>query len=310
MTLRRGLLALGALGSAVSLTGCVAMAIPLAAGTLMATSSKTNGGTRAQAAAKTARIETVAVLDAAEAGPGALSSAAAGASAEADVRLAPKAAAAGTAPVRTETSTGLTVIHGPLPAPTRATDRIVAGFLAHALDQAQRNPVLTPRQSALLAEPDLLTPERMECGGKPPAAILDLDPGKESFDPLVPAAGNPRLAAALAELRERDVTVFWTSHLGAGFEDALRSVLAQTGLDPQGRDRLLLLRSLDERKHTRRTEIAQTHCVVAILGDQRADFDELFHYLRQPDTALRLDAMLGKGWFLADPIPAQIIGDE
>jgi hypothetical protein len=310
VTLRRSLLALGALGSAAMLSGCVAVAIPLAAGTLMATSAKRNGGTGAQTAAMAARIEPVAVLEAAEGvGVDELSAAAPDVLPEPTTSRATGAAAA-FVPLQTRTPTGLTVISGPLPAPTPDNDRIVAGFLAHALDQAQRSPGLTPRRSALLADPGLLTPKRMECGGKPPAVILDLDPGKESFDPLAPAAGNPRLAAALGELRERDVTVFWTSHLGESFEGALRSVLAQTGLDPQGEDRLLLLRSLDERKHTRRTEIAQTHCVVAMLGDERADFDELFHYLRQPETALRLDAMLGNGWFMADPIPAQIIGDE
>ena len=47
MSLGRSLLALGALGSALSLSGCVAVVIPLAAGTLMATSAKTSGGTRA-----------------------------------------------------------------------------------------------------------------------------------------------------------------------------------------------------------------------------------------------------------------------
>lgn len=311
MSLRRSLLALGALGSAAMLSSCIAAAIPLAAGTLMATSAKRNGGTGTQTAAIAARIEQVAVLDDAEGVEiDERSSAAPHVLPEQATPGAAGTAAAAFVPLQTRTPAGLTVISGPLPVPTPDNDRIVAGFLTHALDQAQRSPGRTPRQSALLAEPGLLTPERMECGGKPPAVILDLDPGKESFDPLAPATGNPRLAAALGELRERDVTVFWTSHLGESFEDALRSVLAQTGLDPQGQDRLLLLRSLDERKHTRRTEIAQTHCVVAMLGDERADFDELFHYLRQPETALRLDAMLGSGWYLADPLPAQIIGDE
>ncbi|OBX19762.1 hypothetical protein A9995_04145 [Erythrobacter sp. QSSC1-22B] len=327
MTRRRRLLALGALGSAVSLSGCVAAVIPLAAGALMATSTKIDGnggrdvgrdGNGDVARVATAENPRQASFDEAfepetatefVAGPlpGPADSAPLagdpGESARAQLSAIRDAAA-------TRMSGGATFRPGPLPAPSAGSDSVVEGFLAHALDQTQRNPTLTPRQSALLAEPGELRPERMDCGNRAPAVIVDLDPGKDSFDPLAPVAGNPRLAEALAELREREVTVFWTSHLGEGFEDSVRGVLAETGLDPQGLDRLVLLRSLDQRKHTRRTEIAQTHCVVAMMGDERADFDELFHYLRRPDTALRLDAMLGSGWFLADPLPAQIIGDE
>lgn len=307
MSLRRSLLALGALGSAASLPGCVAAVIPLAAGSLMASSGNTGGGTKPQATAPAADAAPLAKIDApvssdpvpslttTAVAPGPLPGSVAG--------LAGETGTGDLIPLQGGTFDGLTVLRGQAPPPSPGSDRVVESFLAHALEQAQRNPGLTPRQSALLAEPGALRPERMDCGSRPPAVIIDLDPGKESFDPLVPVAGNPRLAAALAELRERGVTVFWTSHLGEGFAESLRSVLAVTGLDPAGQDRLLLLRSLDQRKHTRRTEIAQTHCVVAMLGDERADFDELFHYLRQPDTALRLDAMLGSGWFLADPLP-------
>jgi len=332
VTPRRRLLALGALGSAVSLSGCVAAVIPLAAGALMATSTKIDGNGGRDVArdlgrdgyGDVARVapaenprqasfdeafepETVTEFVAGPLpGPEDSTPLADDLGESARSQLSAIRDAAAAAP----SSGGLTFKPGPLPAPSAGSDWVVEGFLAHALDQTQRNPALTPRQSALLAEPGELRPERMDCGNRAPAVIVDLDPGKDSFDPLAPVAGNPRLAEALAELRKREVTVFWTSHLGEGFEDSVRGVLAETGLDPQGQDRLVLLRSLDQRKHTRRTEIARTHCVVAMLGDERADFDELFHYLRQPDTALRLDAMLGSGWFLADPLPAQIIGDE
>lgn len=311
---RRSLLALGALGSSLSLSGCVAAVIPLAAGTLMATSAKLGGDSEprtstpaaesppAAMAIAPAALDQDAALTTTTIAPGALPAPTA--------RFADEAGSGELVPLQGRTSDGLTVLRGPIPPPSPGSERIVESFLSHALEQADRNPALAPRQSALLAEPGLLRPERMDCGRKLPAVIIDLDPGKESFDPLGPVAANPRLAAALAELRAHEVTVFWTSHLGEGFEESLRSVLAQTGLDPQGQDRLLLLRSLDQRKHTRRTEIAGSYCVVAMMGDERADFDELFHYLRQPETALRLDAMLGSGWFLAEPIPAQIIGDE
>jgi len=38
--------------------------------------------------------------------------------------------------------------------------------------------------------------------------------------------------------------------------------------------------------------------VVAIAGDERGDFDELFDYLRDPGSAVGLYPMMGEGWFL------------
>ena len=63
-----------------------------------------------------------------------------------------------------------------------------------------------------------------------------------------------------------------------------------------------MLGSLDERKQTRRDALAKTHCIVAILGDERADFDELYLYLKDRDAVVPPDAIIGNGWFLASPI--------
>ena len=45
-------------------------------------------------------------------------------------------------------------------------------------------------------------------------------------------------------------------------------------------------------------DFAAEFCVVALAGDERADFDELFQYLKNPAAAAPLEALIGKGWFL------------
>ncbi|MGI8942868.1 MAG: hypothetical protein ACR2FJ_01280 [Qipengyuania sp.] len=204
------------------------------------------------------------------------------------------------------------VSRGEMPPPAGAGNSEQAGlidrFFGYALAQTGRDPARTPRDSALLAAPGLLRPERMACASRPPAVLIDIDPGKGTFDPLVAAQPHPRLPQALAALRAREISVFWISRLGEDFGDSLREVLAETGLDPRGEDQLLLLRTLDERKQTRRVEIARRYCPVAVLGDERADFDELYLYLKHPETALALDAMLDAGWFLLDPVIAEAPG--
>lgn len=174
-------------------------------------------------------------------------------------------------------------------------------FFGYALNQALRSKA---RDSALLASPGLLQPKRADCSYRPAAVMIDIDPGRGTFDPLEAARADPRLGQVLAALRAKDIKVFWITRLGEGFGEELRAVLAQTALDRRGEDELLLLSSLDERKQTRRNDVARSFCVVALLGDERADFDELYLYLKDPEKAIALDAMLGAGWFLLDPVIA------
>jgi hypothetical protein len=42
-------------------------------------------------------------------------------------------------------------------------------------------------------------------------------------------------------------------------------------------------------------------CVIAIAGDRKGDFDELFDYLRDPASGESLDYLLGAGWFILPP---------
>ena len=78
----------------------------------------------------------------------------------------------------------------------------------------------------------------------------------------------------------------------------IRRTLVASGLDPAGRDELALLRYPDDRKQTRRADFAKEFCLVAIAGDDRGDFDELYQYIKDRDAAAPLDALIGNGWFL------------
>ena len=77
-----------------------------------------------------------------------------------------------------------------------------------------------------------------------------------------------------------------------------------SGLDPQGQDQFLLLRTADDRKQLLREDANKDVCVVAVAGDARGDFDELFDYFRDPAGAIGLEPMMGRGWFEVPPLSA------
>ena len=203
---------------------------------------------------------------------------------------------------RTVVATDLTALPAPTLRDLGISDATFRSFADHALARAEPGLANDATRSAILSDPDDLDAAREPCGKRPAMVLIDLDPGREAFDPLAPGTTDPALVNALAQLRARDVVIAWQTRLGEGFAETIREVLARTGLDPAGTDRLEVLRSLDERKQTRRDALAKSHCIGAILGDDRADFDELYLYLKDPDAAVPLDAMIGRGWFLASPI--------
>lgn len=169
--------------------------------------------------------------------------------------------------------------------------------LSRAADKAQTD-------SAIL-RPDavaVLQPRRLACPQRPPAVVVDLDSGAMPFVPASAGLPSPGLAEDLARLREAGIIVLWISQASANEVRAVADALQLSGLDPTGRDPLLLVRNAGERKQTLRQEANLDVCVIAIVGDRRSDFDELFDYLRDPATAEGLDTMLGSGWFIA-PAP-------
>ena len=89
---------------------------------------------------------------------------------------------------------------------------------------------------------------------------------------------------------------------------AVRKALRRAGLDPRGEDELYLVRYENESKDSRRQDASGDYCIVAILGDQKRDFDSLFGYLKNPDDAFALDQLIGEAWFLGPPPIAAPIG--
>jgi hypothetical protein len=192
---------------------------------------------------------------------------------------------------------------GALPAPSiagTARDPWLP-FVSYALDRAAKP---QQAQSAILG-PDALTAvtsPRMPCPKRIPAVVVDLDEGTGAFAPSSAGPPSPGLAEGLARLREAGVVVLWVSQASANEVRKVADALLASGLDPTGRDPLLLVRKEGDRKQTLRWEANFDVCVVAIAGDRRGDFDELFDYLRDPKTAVGLEGLIGSGWFVA-PAP-------
>jgi hypothetical protein len=193
--------------------------------------------------------------------------------------------------------------------PAAAEQATFAAFAEYALGVAARDPLNDDlRPSALLARPGVLLPERAPCNFVGNAVLIDLDPKGGVLDTALPV-DHGALASALAKLRTAEVEVVWGTALTADRAGDVRGWLKRSGLDPDGKDRLLLLRYPEDRKQTRREEASSERCLIAMLGDERADFDELFDYLKNPDAAVGLDAMLGEGWFLAPVSEAKTAAD-
>jgi hypothetical protein len=159
--------------------------------------------------------------------------------------------------------------------------------------------------SALLDQSSLgRSPRLLACGNVPPAVVIDLDPAGRAFDPDDPPRAADGLAATLEAIRAAGVTVLWTASVRVEAAPKVYTVLQATGLDPDRTDRLLLLRQANDRKQSRREVALRDWCIVAIAGDARGDFDELFDYLVDPDgpMAAALAPNFGNGWFLV-PTP-------
>jgi hypothetical protein len=200
--------------------------------------------------------------------------------------------------------TDLTELPAPDRAPAPDTDDPWQRFFAYALGQVPGQIAGKGElQSALLApNPSLDEPTRRECPAKFPAVVIDLDDGVAPFAPEGLPLAPPAVAQGLARLRQTGLVVLWISQLPASRAAEVAAALRNSGLDPQGQDQLLLIRSAEDRKQLLRENANDDVCVVAIAGDRRGDFDELFDYLRNPGSAVGLYPMMGSGWFLVPPL--------
>jgi hypothetical protein len=177
-------------------------------------------------------------------------------------------------------------------------------FAAFALDRARGLAAGGDAVSALLT-PEGVTRFQTQlrpCVAREAAVVIDIDPGASVFVPGSAGRSSPDIAATVARLREAGVIVLWVSQASANDVAGVATALKASGLDPTGRDPILLVRNEDERKQVLREEANQTVCVVAMAGDRRSDFDELFDYLRDQRLATMFDGQLGAGWFLVPPL--------
>jgi len=157
--------------------------------------------------------------------------------------------------------------------------------------------------SAILSDPVALDGQRARCEvGEQHVVLIDLDPAGGVFVPPAAPGRLQGLALGLAVLREARVVIAWISDLSVDESGNLRSALEKSGLDPRGEDIISLRRDGDDRKQARRENLAKTACITAIGGDERADFDERFRYLKNPAAGAELEKVIGDGWFLIDPL--------
>jgi hypothetical protein len=176
----------------------------------------------------------------------------------------------------------------------------------HALGEAaKRSRGEVARGAVLVESVSLSQPQTIDCSAKPMAVILDLDiaPGTPAEMEIQRQNG---FAALLETLRESGIRIAW---LAEANEDRLKPVLdlLREGDEPVMREADLMLVGLPGklRKQERRWQMARDYCVVAIAGDRRSDFDELYDYLRDQAYAIRLELFMGKGWFeLPHPVAA------
>ena len=209
---------------------------------------------------------------------------------------------------------------------TRAVDASepvpYADFAQYALEQSARAESGAGIQSAVLKPGFALQkPVTMPCGGKPSAVLIDLDVEEEpnGTAPLLHADKLYRqhgLSEAVAAIRSAGIDIVWLSDSPATAAREVRAMLHAAGLaeptgattteNDNGSGQFLFLDRGQrdgeaDRKQLRRLEVARSYCVLAAAGDERADFDELYDHLRHPGGAVSLDHMFGAGWFLAPP---------
>lgn len=156
----------------------------------------------------------------------------------------------------------------------------------------------TGTPSALLNNPAALDGKRAQCASGQPAVLIDLDPGTKLVALDRHLAANADLTRALGYLRADGITLGWISGHPETQRQNLRDLLVKSGLDPEGADPIVLARDDQGRKQDARRAFGSFYCLLAIGGDTRSDFDDVFDYLKNPADAAALSPLIGQGWFL------------
>lgn len=173
----------------------------------------------------------------------------------------------------------------------------------YALEQTERRAAGREVRSAVLVERvSLIEPKAIECGTKPFAVLIDMDeaPGETIVE------GEPKGFGELLQLlRDSDIAIGWISDRSTALLNDDLALLAAGENPPYRQGDIELFAWGGLTKQQQRHNLAASHCVLAIAGDRKSDFDELFDYLRDLDFAIRLEAWDNRGWFLL-PYPAAV----
>ncbi|MEH6714588.1 hypothetical protein [Parasphingorhabdus flavimaris] len=179
-----------------------------------------------------------------------------------------------------------------------------AAFAAYALTQSAKLEAGEGVESVVLVpRVDIFKPQTIGCAGKPLAVAIDLDDmtGRDWTESETLYRQNG-LIEVLTSLRAAEISVIWLSDQPASASATISAILGDAGFSqPESDDFLFLDRGGEDRKQVRRWDAARNYCIVAMAGDDRADFDELYDYLRDPDGAITLENMFDNGWFLTPP---------
>jgi hypothetical protein len=183
-------------------------------------------------------------------------------------------------------------------------------FARYAIEAAEKHNRAQQMPSAILIDNvSLLNPATISCGGKPLLAILDMDiaPGTPTELEIERQNG---FATILQIMRDSGIRLAWLADASEAELQPMLDLL-RGGDEPvlNSDDLQLFGHNAGYRKQERRWQLARDHCVVAIAGDQRADFDELYQFLKDQDYAIRLEAYIGRRWFLL-PHPVAAIDSE
>ncbi|MDX3900900.1 MAG: HAD family acid phosphatase [Sphingobium sp.] len=212
-----------------------------------------------------------------------------------------------------------------------------AQAFAALLDHAAARVKSRPADSVVLAaDATLDAPRFVPCGGKPLAAIFDVDEtlllnlGFEYHDARTgrgydAAAWDawertgigqvepvPGAAQAVRGLRALGVAVIFNSNRAAANADATIRAIRGAGLGEAVHGRTLFLKGDDaegSKKDGRRATIAARYCVIAMGGDQLGDFSDLFNAGQSPSArraatlGSSVAGLWGRGWFvLPNPV--------
>ncbi len=182
-------------------------------------------------------------------------------------------------------------------------DPTYGAFVSHVEGWARLVAEGAPVASLVVANGLLVRqPEYVRCSNQRPAVVIDLDDGapdaQTARSPADAAAADPQLVAAIDAVRTFGVDVLWITDQASDSRTAIAERLRSSGLDQVGSDAILTSGGAGDRKQLRRFRAAQSHCIIAVVGDRRSDADEAYDYLRDPTTPLVIDANWNAGWFI------------